>query len=56
MDVSDIFYFFLLEEGKGAGARGNLFFLKVAGGGFQEGGRVAGRVSVANCGILGGGG
>ena len=56
--------FFPLGEGGesealgGEGGGGNRFVLKIPGegGGFQERGRGAGRVSVANWGILGGGG
>ena len=61
MDVYDILYFFLLGRGGGGGPKrwggGIGFVLKIQRrGGFQEGGRGAGRVSVANWGNLGGGG
>ena len=63
MDVSDIFYFFWLGEGGesealGGEGGGNRFCIEnpMRGVGFQERGRGAGRVSVANWGILGGGG
>ena len=63
MGISDVFYFFLLGEGEGGvrGARrgGGSVLLKTPRreGGFQEGeGPRAGTVSVANWGILGGGG
>ena len=62
VDVSDIFYFFLLGEGegrvRGAGRGGGLIFIENPrrGGGLQEGrGRGAGRVSAANWGIWRGG-
>ena len=59
MDVSDIFYFFLLGEGEGEsealGGWGIGFLLKIPGGGGEAGrGRGAGR-SAANWGIWGGG-
>ena len=63
MDVSNIFYFFLLEGGeggvRGAGRGGKFGFLlksQERGGGLQEGrgGRGAGRVSAANWGWGGG--
>ena len=61
VDVSVIFYFFLLGEGgvRSAGRGGRGLCIedpRRGGGGFQERGRGAGRVSVANWGIWGGGG
>ena len=62
MDVSDIFYFFLLGGGeggvRGAGKGRGDFLLKIPGGGgstrgWRRGGRGAGRVFA---GIWGGGG
>ena len=62
MDVSDIFYFFLLGEGEWGSSRrqdgGDPFFIenpRRGGGGFRRD-RGAGRVSAANWGIGGGGG
>ena len=60
VDISDIF-FFLLGEGRGGPRHqeggGTVFFIEIPGGGhgFQEG-EGAGRVSVANRGIILGGG
>ena len=58
VDVSDIFYFFLLGEGSGSPRRqggGDRFLIEnPRRGGGVPGGGGAGRVSVANRGILGG--
>ena len=56
MDVSDIFHFFLLREGKrDSGAPGVDFVLKIPGGGLQDE-RAEGPGAAAHWGIWGGGG